>query len=209
VCGSGVAGPRDTCSRLARRSFLISTHYTRYNPWLFALNFVATVFVLLPKLPIVSAPPGLCCVNGASCLAPHDSCTVCASSSSRTRHTPAGPARPRSRAPTVPQAGAEGGRARRGATRQTLRYACSDGWLARSTGRPAEVRLAWCPTPALALLDDMPVSLLLVCSRQTLCILQLNDAVQRVCVEGVGNACGTKPAAHDAAGRRSSLEVCV
>jgi len=31
--------------------FLISTHYTRYDPWLFAVNFSALVFVLFPKLP--------------------------------------------------------------------------------------------------------------------------------------------------------------
>ncbi|WVN89870.1 uncharacterized protein L203_105100 [Cryptococcus depauperatus CBS 7841] len=34
--------------------FLISTHYTRYDYVLFALNFVALIFVLFPKLPIVS-----------------------------------------------------------------------------------------------------------------------------------------------------------
>lgn len=33
--------------------FLISTHYTKYNLGLFALNFGATVFVLCPKLPIL------------------------------------------------------------------------------------------------------------------------------------------------------------
>lgn len=33
--------------------FLISTHYTRYNLALFALNFTATVFILFPKLPIL------------------------------------------------------------------------------------------------------------------------------------------------------------
>ncbi|KAL7420487.1 sphingolipid homeostasis protein orm1 [Cryptotrichosporon argae] len=33
--------------------FLISTHYTRYDYVLFALNFAATVFVLFPKLPIL------------------------------------------------------------------------------------------------------------------------------------------------------------
>lgn len=33
--------------------FLISTHYTRYNPLLFGLNFVALLFVLFPKLPIL------------------------------------------------------------------------------------------------------------------------------------------------------------
>ncbi|ORY30585.1 ORMDL family-domain-containing protein [Naematelia encephala] len=34
--------------------FLISTHYTRYDYILFALNFAALVFVLFPKLPGVS-----------------------------------------------------------------------------------------------------------------------------------------------------------
>ncbi len=33
--------------------FLISTHYTRYNPWLFSLNFFTTLFVLFPKLPLL------------------------------------------------------------------------------------------------------------------------------------------------------------
>ncbi|KAL1413106.1 sphingolipid homeostasis protein orm1 [Vanrija albida] len=33
--------------------FLISTHYTRYDYTLFALNFAALVFVLFPKLPIL------------------------------------------------------------------------------------------------------------------------------------------------------------
>ena len=36
-------------------SFLLSTHYTHYNPWLFALNLSALVFVLIPKLPQVSS----------------------------------------------------------------------------------------------------------------------------------------------------------
>ncbi|KAF7352389.1 Protein ORM1 [Mycena venus] len=31
--------------------FLASTHYTNYNPWLFAVNISALVFVLIPKLP--------------------------------------------------------------------------------------------------------------------------------------------------------------
>ncbi|KAK1223309.1 sphingolipid homeostasis protein orm1 [Marasmius sp. AFHP31] len=31
--------------------FLASTHYTNYNPWLFAINITALIFVLLPKLP--------------------------------------------------------------------------------------------------------------------------------------------------------------
>ncbi|TFK25944.1 Orm1 type endoplasmic reticulum protein [Coprinopsis marcescibilis] len=31
--------------------FLASTHYTNYNPWLFAVNITALLFVLIPKLP--------------------------------------------------------------------------------------------------------------------------------------------------------------
>jgi hypothetical protein len=34
-------------------SFLLSTHYTNYNPWLFAVNLSALIFTLVPKLPIV------------------------------------------------------------------------------------------------------------------------------------------------------------
>ncbi|KAF9057849.1 ORMDL family-domain-containing protein [Panaeolus papilionaceus] len=34
--------------------FLASTHYTNYDPWLFAINISALVFVLIPKLPQVS-----------------------------------------------------------------------------------------------------------------------------------------------------------
>ncbi|KAF8494203.1 Orm1 type endoplasmic reticulum protein [Russula emetica] len=32
--------------------FLLSTHYTNYNPWLFAINLSALIFVLVPKLPM-------------------------------------------------------------------------------------------------------------------------------------------------------------
>lgn len=32
--------------------FLASTHYTHYNPWPFAVNLTALIFVLLPKLPM-------------------------------------------------------------------------------------------------------------------------------------------------------------
>jgi hypothetical protein len=39
---------------LADSRFLISTHYTRYDWRLFALNFAALVCVLFPKLPSVS-----------------------------------------------------------------------------------------------------------------------------------------------------------
>lgn len=35
-------------------SFLVSTHFTNYNPWLFAINFSALLIVLVPKLPMVS-----------------------------------------------------------------------------------------------------------------------------------------------------------
>ncbi|KAL1740093.1 ORMDL family-domain-containing protein [Schizophyllum fasciatum] len=31
--------------------FLASTHYTAYNPWVFAINVSALIFVLIPKLP--------------------------------------------------------------------------------------------------------------------------------------------------------------
>ena len=36
--------------------FLISTHYVKYDPKLFFINFAACVFVLFPKLPAVSRP---------------------------------------------------------------------------------------------------------------------------------------------------------
>ncbi|KAI9464296.1 Orm1 type endoplasmic reticulum protein [Russula earlei] len=32
--------------------FLLSTHYTNYDPWLFAINLSALIFALVPKLPI-------------------------------------------------------------------------------------------------------------------------------------------------------------
>ena len=31
--------------------FLLSTHFTHYNPWVFAINFTALLLVLIPKLP--------------------------------------------------------------------------------------------------------------------------------------------------------------
>ena len=34
--------------------FLVSTHYTRYDLGLFLVNFLATVAVVVPKLPAVS-----------------------------------------------------------------------------------------------------------------------------------------------------------
>jgi hypothetical protein len=46
---------RERANATANPSFLISTHYTKYDPVLFTLNFAALVFVLFPKLPIVSA----------------------------------------------------------------------------------------------------------------------------------------------------------
>jgi len=33
--------------------FLVSTHFTNYNPWMFAINFTSLVLVLIPKLPIL------------------------------------------------------------------------------------------------------------------------------------------------------------
>ncbi|KAI0329567.1 Orm1 type endoplasmic reticulum protein [Cubamyces sp. BRFM 1775] len=32
--------------------FLASTHYTHYDPWLFAVNLTALILVLIPKLPV-------------------------------------------------------------------------------------------------------------------------------------------------------------
>ncbi|KZS97864.1 Orm1 type endoplasmic reticulum protein [Sistotremastrum niveocremeum HHB9708] len=33
--------------------FLASTHYTHYDPWVFAINFTALVLTLFPKLPVL------------------------------------------------------------------------------------------------------------------------------------------------------------
>jgi len=44
--------PDNRPSRCPR--FLISTHYVKYDPKLFFINFAACVFVLFPKLPAVS-----------------------------------------------------------------------------------------------------------------------------------------------------------
>ena len=33
--------------------FLLSTHYSHYNPWLFSLNLAGLLLVLFPKLPIL------------------------------------------------------------------------------------------------------------------------------------------------------------
>jgi hypothetical protein len=41
------------CSIVNISRFLVSTHYTNYNPWIFALNITALVFNLVPKLPQV------------------------------------------------------------------------------------------------------------------------------------------------------------
>lgn len=44
--------PRSSHSSLT--SFLASTHYTNYNPWLFAVNLTALiVLAIIPKLPQV------------------------------------------------------------------------------------------------------------------------------------------------------------
>lgn len=37
--------------------FLISTHYTHYDLTFFLINFMATIAVVIPKLPAVSRPP--------------------------------------------------------------------------------------------------------------------------------------------------------
>lgn len=42
-------------STKASARFLLSTHYTDYNPSVFAINFTALMFSLFPKLPIVCA----------------------------------------------------------------------------------------------------------------------------------------------------------
>lgn len=34
--------------------FLVSTHYTHYDLWYFCINLIATIFVIIPKLPAVS-----------------------------------------------------------------------------------------------------------------------------------------------------------
>ena len=40
--------------------FLASTHYTNYNPWLFAVNVSVLIFVLIPKLPQVRSTNSQC-----------------------------------------------------------------------------------------------------------------------------------------------------
>ncbi|KAG8900907.1 hypothetical protein FRB99_005676 [Tulasnella sp. 403] len=32
--------------------FLVSTHFTKYDPWQFAVNFSSLLFILIPKLPM-------------------------------------------------------------------------------------------------------------------------------------------------------------
>jgi hypothetical protein len=34
--------------------FLVSTHYTHYDLWYFCINLIATICVVIPKLPAVS-----------------------------------------------------------------------------------------------------------------------------------------------------------
>jgi hypothetical protein len=45
--------PSDTHATQNSNRFLLSTHYTNYNPWLFAINISALIFALVPKLPMV------------------------------------------------------------------------------------------------------------------------------------------------------------
>ena len=61
--------------------FLASTHYTNYNPWLFAINLSALIFVLIPKLPQVRFTFGItikCCKynNLYSMVAPPSKSTI-------------------------------------------------------------------------------------------------------------------------------------
>lgn len=53
LCVSVVNSEMYFLTILMTYSFLLSTHYTHYNPWLFAINLTALIFVLLPKLPMV------------------------------------------------------------------------------------------------------------------------------------------------------------
>lgn len=87
---------------LRRARFLASTHFTNYDPWLFAVNLTALVLVLIPKLPAVSLPRvspqrrGL--VPSAIVGSPVDmsssTATACASWWTRSRPASAPPRRP-------------------------------------------------------------------------------------------------------------------
>ena len=48
-------GPQPLCESHEKYiSFLASTHYTNYNPWLFAVNLTALIaLAIIPKLPQV------------------------------------------------------------------------------------------------------------------------------------------------------------
>jgi len=53
LCVSSSPLPTDAHTTTTQNSFLLSTHYTNYNPWLFAINLSALIFALVPKLPMV------------------------------------------------------------------------------------------------------------------------------------------------------------
>lgn len=62
--------PLITNSPIDRHRFLLSTHYTHYEPVNFGINFLALLFVLTPKLPqvrklslAVSSPLGSCKIS--------------------------------------------------------------------------------------------------------------------------------------------------
>ena len=50
---SAVLGPLIRVTNTHTSSFLLSTHYTHYDPWLFAMNLTALIALLVPRLPQV------------------------------------------------------------------------------------------------------------------------------------------------------------
>ena len=44
---------KTSTNTLTLAMFLLSTHYSHYNPWLFSLNLAGLLLVLFPKLPIL------------------------------------------------------------------------------------------------------------------------------------------------------------
>ena len=57
-------------------SFLASTHYTNYDPWLFAINLTALiVLAIIPKLPQVRQS-GSVCTSVDTLAAPPTTCEI-------------------------------------------------------------------------------------------------------------------------------------
>lgn len=69
-----------------QNSFLLSTHYTNYNPWLFAINLSALIFVLVPKLPMVRSVLYECILSMTTDAADSDRLIASAYVSSRVSH---------------------------------------------------------------------------------------------------------------------------